>query len=155
MNNKEEQQPAHNVVSTAVLLVSAVFLSGGFYHGMTKQTKALEKEEKKNMSVLKRESIKSIDALALDHKFKLKKPQAPSIAAWKALLGVTLVSVTGCGVLIGGAAIAIGVTDMTEFQKRFQRFPRKDKQMQLVVDKVDESGRIKSTLSSITCIRRK
>ncbi|KAG3110920.1 hypothetical protein PI124_g6872 [Phytophthora idaei] len=125
------EQRAVNIVSTAVSVVAAVFLGGGFYYGMTKQKKVLE-EEKKSLGKpsASKKKFEPKNATLFERKLALDKPLAPSTGAWKALLGVTLVSVTGCCVLVGGAAVALGVTNMTELRQRLQKTPRSQKRVE-------------------------
>ncbi|KUF97019.1 Metal tolerance protein 5 [Phytophthora nicotianae] len=109
------EQRAVNVVSTAVSVVAAVFLGGGFYYGMTKQKKALEEEEKSlGKPSASKKKFEPKNATLFERKLALDKPLAPGTAAWKALLGVTLVSITGCCLLVGGAAATLGVTNNVE-----------------------------------------
>ncbi|EGZ09629.1 hypothetical protein PHYSODRAFT_523335 [Phytophthora sojae] len=110
-----EQQRTLSVVSTAVSVVAAVFLGGGFYYGMTKQQKALAEEEKNaDKTSTSKKEFKPKPATLFEKKLALDKPLPPSTAAWKALFGVTLVSVTGCCLLVGGAAAALGVTNLKQ-----------------------------------------
>ncbi|ETK80946.1 hypothetical protein F441_13797 [Phytophthora nicotianae CJ01A1] len=119
------EQRAVNVVSTAVSVVAAVFLGGGFYYGMTKQKKALEEEEKSlGKPSASKKKFEPKNATLFERKLALDKPLAPGTAAWKALLGVTLVSITGCCLLVGGAAATLGVTNMTELRQRLQKTPK-------------------------------
>ncbi|KAG6582936.1 ADP/ATP translocase [Phytophthora cinnamomi] len=124
----EQQQRTLSVVSTAVSVVAAVFLGGGFYYGMTKQQKALAEEEKNSgKSSTSKKEFKPKSTTFFEKKLALDKPLPPSTAAWKALFGVTLVSVTGCCVLVGGAAVALGVSNLTELRERLQKTPRSQK----------------------------
>ncbi|TDH72314.1 hypothetical protein CCR75_004881 [Bremia lactucae] len=133
------KQPAVKVVSTVVSIVAAAFLSGGFYYGMTKQKKALEEEEKTLDKLLStKKSIEPKKLSRLEQKVALEQYLKPTTAAWKALLGVTLVSITGCCVLVGGATAAIGVTNMTDLLQRLQQ-SSKQASLQLEVKKLRES----------------
>ncbi|KAL4093926.1 hypothetical protein PRIC1_011356 [Phytophthora ramorum] len=116
-----EQHRAVNVVGAVVSVVAAVFLGGGFYYGMTKQQKALAEEEKNAPKSKKKFEPKS--STFFERRLALDKQLPPSTAARKALLGVTLVSVTGCCLLVGGLASALGVSDMTELRDRRQKTP--------------------------------
>ncbi|KAK1939961.1 hypothetical protein P3T76_008284 [Phytophthora citrophthora] len=122
---------AVNVVSAVVSTVAAVFLGGGFYYGMTKQKKALEEEEKsQDRSKSSKKEFKPKSSTLFERKLALDKPLPPSTAAWKALMGVTFVSVAGCCVLVGGAAAALGVTNMTELRQHLQKTPQSKKKIQ-------------------------
>ncbi|KAI9983665.1 hypothetical protein PInf_007731 [Phytophthora infestans] len=126
------EQRAINVVSTVVSAVAAVFLGGGFYYGMTKQKKALEEEEKSlGKPSASKKKFEPKNATFFERKLALDKPLAPSTAARKALLGVTLISVTGCCLLVGGAAATLGVTNMTGLRQRLQKTPKSVETKQL------------------------
>lgn len=45
----------------------------------------------------------------LERRLGLDRPQTPNGAAWKALVGGTIVSVSGCVVLLGGLSAVLGV----------------------------------------------
>ncbi|KAL3672668.1 hypothetical protein V7S43_001962 [Phytophthora oleae] len=95
---------------------------------MTKQKKALEEEEKSlDKSKSGKKEFKPKSATFFERKLALDKPLPPSTGAWKALLGVTLVSVTGCCVLVGGAAAALGVSNMMELRHRLEKTPQSKK----------------------------
>jgi hypothetical protein len=80
---------------------------------MTKQKKALAEEEKSLGKPSKsKKEFKPKAATLFERKLALDRPLPPGTAAFKALLGVTLVSVTGCCVLVGGAAAALGVSNV-------------------------------------------
>ncbi|CAH0491861.1 unnamed protein product [Peronospora farinosa] len=116
-----EQQRVMRTVSTTVSVVAAVFLGGGFYYGMTKQKKAMEEEEKSLSKTLssKKEFVPK-NATFFERKLALDRALPPGTAASKALLGVTLVSVTSCCILVGGIAAALGVTNWMELRERLQ-----------------------------------
>ncbi|KAI9916566.1 hypothetical protein PsorP6_016846 [Peronosclerospora sorghi] len=119
-----EQQLVTSIASTALSVVAAVFLGGGFYYGMTKRKKVLTEEEKtigENYS--SKNEFKPKRATFFERKLALDKPLPPSTAAWKALLGVTVVSVTGCCMLVAGAAAALNVTNMTDLRERLHKTP--------------------------------
>ncbi|CAH0515386.1 unnamed protein product [Peronospora belbahrii] len=127
------------IVSTAVSIVAAVFLGGGFYYGMTKQQKALAEEEKSLDKISSRKkAILPKTAATFERKLTLDKSLPPGIAASKALLGVTVVSVTSCCLLVGGIAAAIGVTSWTELRERLQKTPRN--QNKFVSQQLDFEG---------------
>ena len=85
----------------------------GFYYGMTTQKKALIEEEKSFGKTPKcTKEFKPKSASFFERKFALDKPLPPGTAAWKALLGVTVVSVAGCCVVVGGAAACLGLTNV-------------------------------------------
>ncbi|POM61130.1 hypothetical protein PHPALM_29904 [Phytophthora palmivora] len=157
-----EQQRAVNIVSTAVSVVAAVFLGGGtylyyhlsivysFYYGMTKQKKALEEEEKSlSKSSSSKKEFKPKSATLFERKLALDKPLPPSTAAWKALLGVTVVSVAGCCVLVGGAAAALGVSNLTELRQRLQKTPRPQKNIQATQFDFEGLGEVKREIIDV------
>lgn len=80
---------------------------------MTKQQKALAEEEKNaGKTAGSKKEFKPKPATFFEKKLALDKPLAPTTTAWKALFGVTLVSVAGCCVVVGGAAAALGVSNV-------------------------------------------
>lgn len=80
---------------------------------MTKQKKALAEEEKNlGKSLSSKREFKPKSATLFERKLALDKPLPPGTAAWKALLGVTVISAAGCCVLVGGAAAALGVANV-------------------------------------------
>ncbi|CAI5715756.1 unnamed protein product [Hyaloperonospora brassicae] len=109
----------------AVSTVAVMFLGGGFYYGLTTQKKALVEEEKSFGKTPKcTKEFKPKSASFFERKLALNKPLPPGTAAWKALLGVTVVSVAGCCVVVGGAAACLGLTNINELQKRLQKTSR-------------------------------
>ena len=80
---------------------------------MTRQKKALIEEEKsfgKTRSIKK--EFKPKPANFFERRMALDKPLPPGTAAWKALLGVTIITVAGCCVVVGGAAVSLGLTNV-------------------------------------------
>uniref|UniRef100_A0AAV1URK7 Uncharacterized protein n=1 Tax=Peronospora matthiolae TaxID=2874970 RepID=A0AAV1URK7_9STRA len=100
--------PPHAVsfALTAVSTVAATFLGGGFYYGMTRQKKALIEEEKSfGKTQSSKKEFKPKPANFFERRMALDKPMPPGTAAWKALLGVTIITTH-------------------DLQKRLQKTPR-------------------------------
>lgn len=82
----------------------------GFYYGIAKQKKMVHDEKllpetkgaSKDVPVIRRTTF-------LERRLGLDRPQTPNGAAWKALVGGTIVSVSGCVVLLGGLSAVLGV----------------------------------------------
>uniref|UniRef100_K3X5R8 Uncharacterized protein n=1 Tax=Globisporangium ultimum (strain ATCC 200006 / CBS 805.95 / DAOM BR144) TaxID=431595 RepID=K3X5R8_GLOUD len=125
--------------TTVVQLGAAALLGGGFYYGIAKQRRVeVEEKEKASLSSKnKKQSTQSSNVAAkdkvpvirevtlLERQLGLHKPVTPSAAAWKALAGGTIVSVSGCLVLLFGMGAVLGVRNMTEFRERMEDvFPR-------------------------------
>ncbi|GAB9464725.1 hypothetical protein Gpo141_00002151 [Globisporangium polare] len=133
----KETEPTPRVAtfaSTAVHLGAAALLGGGFYYGIAKQRRIEQEEEaktkpKKKAKALSQAAKDKVPVIRkvtfLERTLGLHRPVTPNAAAMKALVGGTIVSVSGCAVLLFGLGAVLGVRNMTEFRARMEDvFPR-------------------------------
>ncbi|TYZ63649.1 hypothetical protein PybrP1_006782 [[Pythium] brassicae (nom. inval.)] len=143
----QEQQAAHNTpehtqaarvlpyAPTAVQLGAVALLGGGFYYGVARQHRVEQEEAAKrpppSAKASARASAKAAQtpvitrATLLERQLGLHRPVPPKSAALKALVGGTVVSVSGCAVLLLAIGTALGVRNVTEFRERMEDvFPR-------------------------------
>lgn len=108
---------------------SRVAMAIGFYYGIAKQKRMEQQEEAKaaKKRATKKKSGQSVtpptaaqdkvpvirETTLLERQLGLHRPVTPNIAAMKALIGGTIVSVSGCAVLLFSLAAVLGVRNVS------------------------------------------
>lgn len=94
----------------------------GFYYGIAKQRRVEQEEEAKvkktkkgkALSLAAKDKVPVIERVTfLERTLGLHRPVTPNAAAMKALVGGTLVSVSGCAVLLFGLGAVLGVRNVS------------------------------------------
>lgn len=81
----------------------------GFYYGFVRQQRLARREKLVPKRNAKNAPPVIRQATMLERWLRLDRPQAPGMAAFKALLGGTVMSVSGCLVLVCGVGALLGV----------------------------------------------
>ncbi|CCI44243.1 unnamed protein product [Albugo candida] len=117
----------HNTTSGKVACIqigSVAFLISGFYYGLRQRNRATKKEfplaELKNANHTERMQVTPKKYNRLELFLGLDKKLTANAAAWRSLVGGTLMSVAGCGVLTLGIAAIISVYNLTNFSNKME-----------------------------------
>lgn len=99
-----------------------VWRDAGFYYGIAKQRRIEQEEEaktkpKKKAKALSQAAKDKVPVIRkvtfLERTLGLHRPVTPNAAAMKALVGGTIVSVSGCAVLLFGLGAVLGVRNVS------------------------------------------
>ncbi|TMW62368.1 hypothetical protein Poli38472_009861 [Pythium oligandrum] len=121
--SNDERKPISPSAATRIVQIgAALLLGGGFYYGFTRQQRIVV-DEKLLPPHEKRahQQVRIRSATFLERKLGLDRPRNPGSAAGRALLGGTIVAVSGFAVLISAVGAVLGVSNIEQFRLRMEQ----------------------------------